>query len=96
MEATIISLTYDKLNKENGLNDLAALIDRIEEQVSDRSGLKIIISSERKDEERLHHHILINREINSDIEKEWKYGQTALKYIETPDQYKKTIWYMTI
>ncbi|AKL96660.1 hypothetical protein CACET_c32160 [Clostridium aceticum] len=90
-QSTIITLAPKDMT-EKGLDNFLEVIKRIISVLEKKQGIKIFTATEINKQMKLHHHILINRKIDLDIEKE--FDQSFLIYVETTDQGQKFIDYM--
>lgn len=94
MKGTIICLTYKDIQETLLSDELVNLVNGIKKKMNEEEGLKIYISSEIGAKHNIHHHILINRRIEVDLEKEWGNGHHSINYIESDDHYRKALDYV--
>lgn len=94
MKGTIIVLTYANDMQKSDLDGLMSLVKSIENEVTNKEDLTINVGTVFGKKGRMHHHILINREISVDIKSKRENGQASIEYIKDAGQYKEILHYV--
>lgn len=88
MKGTVITLTYDTDNVEEASKEFSKVVNEIFTEIEDKKGIKLITGTELNRHNTIIHHAYVNREINIDIKKIWKHGQSYIDHHDITDQSK--------